>query len=116
MGTIFAPTYANLTMGFFELTLNDLCRDKFRENLGNFVFENWNHFLNDCETLLEANKMSPNDLLSILNSINPSIQFTMEYSKDAIPFLDILITRNNDNIYFIILFSIYLTLTIILHF
>ena len=29
MGTIFAPTYANLTMGFFELTFYDLCRDKF---------------------------------------------------------------------------------------
>ena len=29
MGTIFAPTYANLTMVFFELTFYDLCRDKF---------------------------------------------------------------------------------------
>ena len=42
------------------------------------------------------NKINPNDLLSILNSINPSIQFTMEYSKDAIHFLDILIKHNND--------------------
>ena len=31
--------------------------------------------------------------------MNPSIQFTMEYSKDAIPFLDILIKRNNNNIW-----------------
>ena len=29
MGTIFAPTYANLAMVFFELTFYDLCRDKF---------------------------------------------------------------------------------------
>ena len=92
MGTIFAPTYANLTIGFFELRFYDLCRDKFGENLGNFIFEN-------CETLLEENKTNPNDLLSILNSINPSIHVTMEYSKDAIPFLDILIKRNNDNIW-----------------
>ena len=40
MGTLFAPTYANLTMGFFELTFCDLCRDKFGEDLGNFIFEN----------------------------------------------------------------------------
>ena len=99
MSTIFAPTYANLTMGFFEFTFYDLCRDKFGENLGNFIFENWSRFLDDCETLLEENKINPNDLLTILNSINPSIQFTMEYSKDAIPFLDILIKRNNDNIW-----------------
>ena len=43
--------------------------------------------------------INPNDLLSIINSINPSIQFTIEYSKDAIPFLDILIERNNDKIW-----------------
>ena len=91
------PTYANLTIGFFELMFYDLCRDKFGENLGNFIFENWSRFLDDSETLLEENKIKPNDLLSILNSINPSIQFTMEYSKDAI--LDILIKCNNDNIW-----------------
>ena len=68
----------------------------FGEDLENFIFENWSRFLDDCETLLEENKINPNDLLSILNSINPSIQFTMECSKDAIPFLDILIKRNND--------------------
>ena len=93
MGTIFAPTYGNLTMGFFELTFYDLCRDKFAENLGNFIFENWSRFLDECETLLEENKINPNDLLSY------SIQCTMEYSKDAIPFLDILIKRHNDNIW-----------------
>ena len=43
--------------------------------------ENWSHFLDDCE---KENKINPNDLLSILNSINKSIQFTIEYSKEAI--------------------------------
>ena len=76
-----------------------LCRDKFGEDLGNFVFENWSCFLDDCETLLEKNKINLNDLLNILNSINSSIQFTMEYNKDAIPFLDILIKRSNDKIW-----------------
>ena len=99
MGTIFAPAYGNLTMGFFELTFYDLCKDRVGEDLGNFIFENWSGFLDDCETLLEENKINPNDLLSILNSVNPSIQFTMEYSKDAIPFLDILIKRDNDKIW-----------------
>ena len=96
MDTIFGPTCANLTMGFFELTFYDLCRNKFGKDLGNFIFENWSHFLDDCETFLEENKINPNDLLSILKSISPSIQSTMEYSEDAIPFLDILIKRNND--------------------
>ena len=84
MGTIFATTYANPTMGFFELLFYNLCRDKLGEDLRSFMFENWTRFLDDCETLLEENKINPNNLLSILNLINPSIQFTMEYSKDAI--------------------------------
>ena len=99
MDTTFAPTYANLTMGFFELTLYNIWRGKFGEDLGNFIFENWNYFLDDYETLLKENQISPNDLLSILNSINPTLQFTMEYSKDAIPFVDILIKHNNDKIW-----------------
>ena len=75
-------------MGFLELTFYDLCRNKFGEDLGNFILENWRCFLNDCETLLEENKINPNDILSILNSINQSIQLTTEYTKDAIPFLE----------------------------
>ena len=51
------------------------------EDFRNFIFENWSHFLDDCE---KENKINPNDLLSILNSINKSIQFIIEYSKEAI--------------------------------
>lgn len=35
----------------------------------------------------------------VLNSINPLLQFTMEYSKGVIPFLDILIHCSNDKIW-----------------
>ena len=63
MGNILAPTYANLTMRCFELTFCDLCKDRFGEDLGNFNFENWSRFLDGCETLLEENKINPNDLL-----------------------------------------------------
>ena len=71
IGTIFAPTYAILTMRFFELTFYDLCRDKFGEDSGNSIFENLSHFLDDCETLLEEKKINPNDLCKLkhINSI-----------------------------------------------
>ena len=59
------------------------------------IFRNLDH----CETLIEKIKINPNDLLSILNSVEASIQFTMEYNKYGIPFLDILIKRNNDKIW-----------------
>ena len=78
------------------ITFYDLCKDIFGEDLGNFIFENWSRFLYDCETLLEENKINPNDLRSISNSIKPS---TLTHQcKGAIPFLDILFKRNNDKI------------------
>ena len=63
MGTIFGSTYAYLTLGIFELTLYDFCKDKFGEDLGNFIFENWSRFLDDCEILFVENIFNPNDLL-----------------------------------------------------
>ena len=61
-----------------------------------YITENWNRFLDDCYTVLRSSQISPEELLLTLNSINPSIQFTMEYSKDQIPFLDILIKRKEN--------------------
>ena len=99
MGTIFAPVYANLTMGYFELQFYDICRINFGHEQHNFICQNWKRYLDDCQTLLQGDKINPDDLLSVLNSVHPSIQFTMEYSKKEIPFLDILIKRNNEKIW-----------------
>ena len=86
MDTIFAQTYATLSMGYFQIKLYSVCAYKYGELLANYIKENWNRFLDDCYTGLRSSKVSPEELLLTLNSINPSIQFTMEYSKDQIPF------------------------------
>ena len=54
-----------------------------------------NYLKQHCFTTLYSRE----ELLLTLTSINPSIQFTMEYSKDQIPFLDILIMRNENGIW-----------------
>ena len=94
MGTTFAPTYATLSMGYFEINLYSVCTFKYGEFLAEYIKENWNRFLDDCYKVLRGSQISPEKLLLTLNSINPSIQFTIEYSKDQIPFLDVLIKRN----------------------
>ena len=43
-------------------------------------------------------QISPEESLLSLNSINPLIQFTMEYSKNHLPFLVILIKQNGNDI------------------
>ena len=82
MGTIVAPTYATLSLGYFEIKFYIVCTFKYRELLVEYIKENWNRFLDDCYTVLRSSQISPEELLLTLNSINPSIQFTMEYSKD----------------------------------
>ena len=56
--------------------------------------ENWKRFLNDCEILLKTYLIKPDDLLTILNSVNNDIEFSVELNDNKLPFLDILITKS----------------------
>ena len=82
MGTIFAPTYATLSMGYFEIKLYSVCTFRYGELLAEYIKENWNRFLDNCYTVLRSSQISPEELLLTLNLINPSIKFPMEYSQD----------------------------------
>ena len=42
MGTIFAPTYATLTMGYFEVHFYNICELKWGKEFHEFILENWN--------------------------------------------------------------------------
>ena len=51
MGTIFAPTYANLTMGYHEIKVYSIIRQSY--TLASKHFKNsWFRFLDDCQILL----------------------------------------------------------------
>ena len=72
MGTIFAPTYANVTMTYHEIKVHSIMRQSYA--LASKNFENsWFTFLDDCKILLKVNLVNSNDLLSILNQINNNI-------------------------------------------
>ena len=86
-------------MGYFEIKLYSFCAFKYGELLAEYIKENWNRFLDDCYIILRSSQISPEELLLTFNSINPSIQFTMEYCKYKIPFLEILIKRNENSIW-----------------
>ena len=98
MGTIFAPIYAMSNMAYFELTFYRTCIKELGKTLGQFILENWYRFPDECETPLKQNKIDPSRSLELLNSINPSIKFTMETSDKELLFLDIPIKRNDDKI------------------
>ena len=90
--------HTNLTMAYQEnpvyfnikITYNFVVRKFFEENL----FEVLNYF----EILLSTKLIKPNDLLTILNQVNPNLQFIMERSTRNLPFLYIMINKTGTKI------------------
>ena len=80
MGTIFAPTYVTLTMGYFEFHFYNICELKLGKEFREFILENWSRFLDECQTPLDKNKVKPEQLLGTLNPVNEAVQFTMEFN------------------------------------
>ena len=99
MGTVFAPTYVNLSMGCHEIRLYDLIELNHNLDIRQYSVENWKRFLGDCEILLKTDLIQPDDLLRILNSVNNNIQFLMELNDNKLPLLDILITKSGKKIW-----------------
>ena len=89
MGTIFAPTYATLSMGFHEIERYAIIRNKFTLPVSNYFEQNWKRLLDYSFIFLRLSFKKPNKLLDVLNNINPAIQFTMETSDTQFPFLDV---------------------------
>ena len=99
MGTIFAPTYATLSMGFHEIELYAIIRNKITLSVSNYFEQNWKRFLDDCFIFLRLSLIKPYELLDVLNNINPAVQFTMETSDTQLPFLDVMINKEGKKVF-----------------
>ena len=98
-GTDMAPTYATLTMGYHEVKFYSICELNWGAAVRQYIEETWGHFLDDCEIPLDQDKVKPEAIKDVLNSIHPKIQFTMEHSEEMVPFLDVLIRKEGNKIW-----------------
>ena len=99
MGTIFAPTYATLVMAYLETILYDEIERKFGKEVREHIEKNWFRFLDDCFIALDADLITPEDLLKILNELDTNIKFTMESSDKNVPFLDVMVNKEEGNLW-----------------
>ena len=100
MGTVFAPSYANLNINYHETKLYDLIESKYNLDITQNFIENWKRFLDDCKMLLNIDLIKLDDLLTtILHSINNDIHFSLELCDSYYPFLDILIKKSGKQIW-----------------
>ena len=86
-------------MGFHEIELYATIRNKFTLPASNYLEQNWKRFLDDCFIFLRLNLIKSNELLDVLNNINPVIQLTMETSDTQLPFLDVMINKEGKKVF-----------------
>ncbi|MCP3929589.1 MAG: hypothetical protein GY705_10855, partial [Bacteroidetes bacterium] len=89
MGSRCAPAYANVFMGDFE--------DKYVYPYGdNIIF--WKRFIDDIFCLFQGTEDQILAFIDFLNSWDDKIQFTANYSQKEVPFLDILVKIENNQL------------------
>lgn len=98
MGTKMAPTYANLTLAYLEVSLYGRIQEKYSDTFANHFQNTWKRYLDDCLIIWNKEVDDIHSLHNELNSLHPKLSFTMEYSDEQIPFLDILLLRDGEQI------------------
>ena len=95
MGTKMAPTYANLVLGYLEIKLYEECEKLQDLNFRTFIEDGWKRYLDDGYITWSNEFGNINILETLLNNLHPNINFTTETNGNCIPFLDIMLQRDN---------------------
>ena len=91
MGNPLGPTFANCFLGFHEKNWLDDCPISFKPLV-------YKRYVDDCFLLFRKPHHIPK-FLSYLNNKHNNINFTVEHEVDRkLPFLDVLLTRNENGI------------------
>ena len=98
MGTKFAPTYATLVLAYLEEKLYVQTEIKYGKEFARYIKDNWKRFLDDCFILWTKGEENLKTFHSILNELHSDLKFTIEYSNERLPFLDVLLIKSNNRI------------------
>ena len=95
MGTKVAPTYATLTLGYLEFLLQTEILNLWDEDSANYISKHWKRFLDNFFIIWNEDDERLYTFYNILNKLDSNIKFTMEESTDKIPFLDVLVKKQD---------------------
>lgn len=93
MGSPFAPNYANLFMGKFEM---DFVYSS--ENIFNHSLKCWFRYIDDVFFIFSGTVEQLNQFHEFLNSRLDSIRFTLEHNMSSISFLDVQVSRSTGQV------------------
>ena len=98
MGTKFAPVYATLVIGYLEEKHYTQVTDRFGQQFKEYFITYWKRFLDDCFMPWTRSEDDLIELHTILNNLHNDINFTIEYSCNHLPFLDVLVQKRGTKI------------------
>lgn len=95
MGTKVAPIYATLVLAYLEEILYKESEKEFGSNFRTYLETNFKRYLDDCFIIFTKTEQELKLFHNLLNTLHPSIKFTIEKNKNRLPFLDTVIINNN---------------------
>ena len=93
-----APSYTTLVLGYLEENMYDQAMGLFGDMIGSYFKDNWFRYLDDCFINWIFGEDDLRRFHTLLNSLDPNIQFTIEQSTKQLAFLDLLIKKDNDRL------------------
>jgi hypothetical protein len=98
MGTKMAPNYASLVLAYLEEMLYTKLESEKGIEYAKFIKEHFVRYLDDCFIVWNEAQGDIKYFHTLLNNLHPSLNFTLESSETEIPFLDILVKLNNNQV------------------
>ena len=86
MGTNCAPVYATLVLAYLEETLYNKVGEIFDAEFQFYFEDNWKRFLDYYFLMFTQSQSDMKKLQELVNSLNPSIQFTFETNNYNLAF------------------------------
>ena len=95
-GTVVAPSYAILSIGYLEVMLYRQVKEKFGEQIHDYFVLNWKRYLDDCFIIWRKSFGNFNDILALLNNLDNNIVFTVDQSSDNVSFLNLTVYKKDN--------------------
>ena len=95
MGRIYAPAAADLKVGYQEVNVEQIIRNRFGESTYQYFQRNYFRYLDYVFMIWARSLPDITEIVDILNSIDPNIKFLAETSEElnrpsgGLPFLDV---------------------------
>lgn len=96
MGIRVAPTAASLTIAYLEEQLYSKLETIYGKEYMEFVQQKLKRFIDDCFIIWKKQFGDIQQLYELLNEMDDKIEYTMEISNTAVPYLDVLVSINGN--------------------